>query len=161
MATVNMTRGSGLHSTRNGNTAVPYVVQRVIDFAEAAEEKGSALAANDVIEAINVPAHTVVLAAGASVKTVATGGSSDQTLDIGDGNDPDRYVDGFDVDAAAAGAEAATVIANLPVTYATADTIDVTVVTATTVATAGELVVWAVMVDVSDRPAPGLAPRGG
>ena len=62
-----------------GRTAapVPYVVDKVIDFAAAATAKGSALAAADVIECISVPANTVILNAGFEVITVAGGSGFD------------------------------------------------------------------------------------
>ena len=55
----------------SGRTAgsVPYLVDMTINFAAAATAKGTALAAADIIECINVPANTVVLSAGLEVVT--------------------------------------------------------------------------------------------
>jgi hypothetical protein len=139
-----------------GRTAapVPYVVDKVIDFAAAATAKGSALAAADVIECISVPANTVILNAGFEVITVAGGESSDTTYDLGvTGVDADVFVDGFDGDAAAAGAYAQNAAAFQPVVIGTADTIDLVIATATTAPTSGSLRVWAVLVSVDGRPA--------
>jgi hypothetical protein len=145
-----------------GRTAgpVPYLVDKVIDFAAAATTKGSALAAADVIECISVPANTCILNAGFEVVTVAGGESSDTTYDLGTGVDADVFVDGFDGDAAAAGAYAQNAAAFQPIVVgATADTIDLTIATATTAPTSGTLRVWAVLVSVDGRPATVAADR--
>jgi hypothetical protein len=81
--------------------------RRRLTSLSAATTKGTALAAADVIEVIDVPAGTMVLNAGLQVITVATGESNDTTVDLGiTTTDPDCFVDGFDLDAAAAGAYA-------------------------------------------------------
>lgn len=129
----------------------PYVVQASIDFAAAATAKGSALAAADVIEAINVPANTLVLNAGVEVTTAPSGGTG-TVLDLGvTGVDPDVFVDGFAFDSASAGDYAQNAAAFQPlVVGSAADTLDVLVQAATTVSTAGVVRVWAVLVDVDD-----------
>ena len=139
-----------------GRTAgsVPYVADVLVDFAAAATAKGSALAATDVIEALSVPANTVILNAGLEVITVLGGESNDTTFDLGTGADADNFVDGFDADAAAAGAYAQNAAAFQPIVVgATADTIDITIATATTAPTSGVVRVWAVLVNVDGRPA--------
>lgn len=116
-----------------------------IDFAAAATAKGGALAAADIIEAIAVDADTIVLGAGIEAETVDTGGSSDVALDLGiTGDDPDYWVDGFDWDAAAAGAHALPA-GKGPRVIAADDTIDLLVQAATTVPTAGTVRVWALL----------------
>ena len=134
--------------------AVPYLVDVTIDFAAAATAKGSALAAADVIECINVPANTLILNAGMEVVTVLGGESNDTTFDLGvTGVDADVFVDGFDADAATAGAYAQNAAAFQPIVNATADTIDLLITTATTAPTSGEVRVWAVLINVDGRPA--------
>lgn len=160
MATVSMANASTRtkHPTRGGNVKVPYLVEFELNLATAATTKGSALASSDVIECIRIPADTVVLFAGFEIKTAVTGGTSDQAITLGDGSDPNRWVDTFDLDAAAAGAHGTIVIATAnPTAFATTDTIDVVITAATTVATAGVIRVYAMMVDVGDAAAPGLA----
>lgn len=155
MATVTMTSAgvAGCYPSRNGNVKVPYLVEYELDFADAATEKGSALAATDVIETIQIPAGTVVLFAGFEVKSVATGESADTAVTLGDGVDPNRWVDTFDLDAAAAGAHGTIVIATAnPTVFAAADTIDVVISAATTAPTGGTLRIYAMMVDVNDAP---------
>jgi len=152
MATVTTLAGSASAGRTAG--AVPYLVDVTIDFAAAATAKGSALAAADVIECINVPANTLILNAGLEVITVLGGESNDTTFDLGvTTTEPDNFVDGFDADAAAAGAYAQNAAAYQPLVIGTADTIDLLIATATTAPTSGEVRVWAVLMNVDGRPA--------
>lgn len=164
MATVDLaTRlGSGLHPSRQGNTNVPYLVDMELDWAVAADEKGSALAAADVIECIDVPAGTLVIAAGIEVLEAATGASSDVAVDLGvTGVDADVFVDSFDLDAAAAGAYAQQPAAYQPVVIGSAaDTVDVLIQAATTAPTGGSIRVWAVLQDLTQLKRPGRAALG-
>jgi len=161
MATIDLSNGlGGAPRPVRSLTNMPYFVEREIDFAAAATAKGSALAAADVIEAIDVPANTVVLNAGLEVTVAAGGESSDNTLDVGiTGVDADCFVDGFDLDAAAAGAYAQNAAAYQPLVVATADTIDVLIATATTAPTSGKIRVWALMCNIDAKPAPGGVDR--
>jgi hypothetical protein len=130
---------------------MPYFKEILIDFAAAATAKGSALVATDVIEAISVPANSMILNAGLEVITVAGGESNDTTVDLGTATDADNFVDGFDLDAAAAGAYAQNAAAFQPIVVGTADTIDLTIATATTAPTSGVVRVWAVLIDIDAR----------
>jgi hypothetical protein len=138
-----------------GRTAgsVPYLVDVNIDFAAAATEKGTTLAAADIIECINVPANTLILNAGIEVITATGGESSDTTYDLGvTTTEPDNFVDGFDGDAAAAGAYAQNAAAYQPLVIGSAaDTIDLLIATATTAPTSGVFRVWAVLMDIDGR----------
>lgn len=150
MATITTLAG-GKTSGRTAGS-VPYFVDATIDFAAAATAKGSALAAADVIECISVPANTLILNAGFEVITAAGGESADNAWDLGvTGVDADVFVDGFDGDAAAAGAYAQNAAAFQPVVIATADTIDLLIQAATTAPTSGVLRVWAVLMDIDGR----------
>ena len=150
MATITTLAGGATAGRTVGS--VPYLVDKNIDFAAAATAKGSALAATDVIEAISVPANTVILNAGLEIVTVLGGESSDNTFDLGTGVDADVFVDGFDADAAAAGAYAQNAAAFQPIVVgATADTIDITIATATTAPTSGVVRVWAILMNVDGR----------
>ena len=145
-----------------GRTAgsVPYLVDVSIDFAAAATAKGSALAAADIIECISVPANTLILNAGLEVITVLGGESSDTTFDLGvTGVEADNFIDGFDADAATAGAYAQNAAAYQPLVNATADTIDLLIATATTAPTSGVVRVWAVLMDIDGRIAAASADR--
>ena len=158
MATVTtLARGAGTAGNPNRKLVL---VDKTIDFAAAATAKGSALAAADIIEVIDVPAGTMVINAGLQVVTVATGESSDTTVDLGiTGTEPDNFVDGFDLDAAAAGAYAQNAAAFQPLIVGTADTIDLLIATATTAPTGGTVRVWALMCDIGAKPAPGIVDR--
>ena len=150
MATVTTLAGGATAGRTVGS--VPYLVDKNIDFAAAATAKGSALAAADVIECISVPVNTVILNAGLEIITVLGGESNDTTFDLGTATDADVFVDGFDADAAAAGAYAQNAAAFQPlVVGATADTIDITIATATTAPTSGVVRVWAVLMNVDGR----------
>lgn len=159
MATItSLTSGNaGTHVSR-GAGRLPYVVEAEIDIAAALAAKGSALAANDIIEAISVPAGSVVLTAGLQVKTAPTAGFDAGTLDVGvTGVDVDVWVDGFDLQAAAAGAWSQNPAAYQPVVVGSADTIDVLIATLTQTSGSledGVIRVFAVLVDVSDRVGP-------
>ena len=161
MATIDLSNGlGGAPRPVRSLTNMPYFVEKTIDFAVAATAKGSALAAADIIEAIDVPAGTMVLNAGLQVVTVATGESNDNTLDLGiTGVDADAFVDGFDLDAAAAGAYAQNAAAFQPLIVGAADTIDLLIATATTAPTGGTVRVWAVLCDIGAKPAPGTVDR--
>ena len=127
-------------------------VENDIDFAAAATAKGSALAAGDIIEAVDIPATSMILNAGVEVITATSGGAADVTLDLGvTGVDVDAFVDGFDLDAAAAGAYTQNAAAFQPIVVSSADTVDIEIQTATTAPTAGKVRVWAVYMDVDGR----------
>jgi hypothetical protein len=160
MATISLAAGNTKHATR-GNGQVPYVVETIVDFADAATAKGSALAAADVITVLDIPAESVVLAAGAEVLTVRTGTTTDLTLDIGvTGVDADAFVDGFDFDAAAVGAYTSQPAAYQPIVVGnTADTLDILIATQTGTFTGGSLRVFALVLDVSDRNNAGTVDR--
>lgn len=157
MATITLTPGDTLHPTRAGNTAVPYLVEYELDLAAAAVAKGSALAASDIIEVLDVVPGTFVHASGFEVLEAMTGTSTDATLDMGvSGVDTDAFVDGFDLDAASVG-DFATFNGRTVLIGGTADTIDVAIATQTGTITGGKLRCWAIMTDVSDRVNPGRA----
>lgn len=150
MATVTTLAGGSVDGFTAGR--MPYFKEVLIDFAAAATAKGSALAAADVIEAISVPANTMILNAGLEVITVAGGESNDTTVDLGvTTTEPDNFVDGFDLDAAAAGAYAQNAAAFQPLVIGTADTIDLLIATATTAPTSGVVRVWAVLMNIDAR----------
>jgi hypothetical protein len=150
MATVTTLAGGKVDGFTAGR--MPYFKEVLIDFAAAATAKGSALAAADVIEAISVPANTIILNAGLEVVTVAGGESNDTTVDLGvTTTEPDIFIDGFDLDAAAAGAYAQNAAAFQPLVIGTADTIDLLIATATTAPTSGVVRVFAILMDVDAR----------
>jgi hypothetical protein len=150
MATVTTLAGGSVDGFTAGR--MPYFKEVLIDFAAAATAKGSALAAADVIEAISVPANTMIINAGLEVITAAGGESNDTTVDLGvTTTEPDIFVDGYDLDAASAGAYAQNAAAYQPLVIGSADTIDLLIATATTAPTSGVVRVWAVLMDIDGR----------
>ena len=137
MATYNVTGPGGTtgHPTRSRR---PYLVENTIDISAINGDSGAAQ--NDVIQALDIPAETLVMEAGIEVLTAL---SSSVTLDLGiTGGDVDIYVDG---DTNATGYAALTGTARH--IAASADTLDVLVLSAAS--SAGKIRVWAVMCDVS------------
>lgn len=127
-----------------------------LDFAAIAAARlaagATALGAGDVLEVLRIPAKTQVLAVGLDV-TTAEGGTL--TIDVGDGDDPDGYLDGVNANTTAGySSSQVTISEGAPNTlspalpwgkyYASADTIDVKTVNA---ADAAVMTVWALVVD--------------
>jgi len=149
MATVTtLAGGAGAYSTAGRSVQVADVM---IDFAAAATAKGSALAAADIIEAVNIPAGSVVLTAGMEVITALGGESVDTRLLLGvTGGDVDAFVASWDATAATAGTYAPAA-ATVPVVFGSADTIDIEIDAATTAPTSGKVRVYAVFVPIDGR----------
>ena len=154
MATVDVSNGinAGTHPSR-AIRKEPYKVEVDVNLATATTTKGSALAASDVLEVIDIPAKTMVWAAGFEVVTPSDG---DFNVDIGiTGTDVDAFVDGFDCDSNSTGD-----MTNLPAAYqpqvvASDDTIDVLLTSGgSAYPTSGVWRTWAVMQDVSDDLGP-------
>ena len=124
-----------------------------LDFAVATTTKGSDLAASEVIQVIDVPAKTMVWAAGFEVVTPPNG---DASADIGiTAVDVDAFVDGFTVDSTSTGD-----MTNLPAAYqpqvvASDDTIEMLILAGSSAAPSrGVVRMWAVMQDVSNDLGP-------
>ena len=148
MATVNLTIAARGNHPRGRK---PYIIENTIDLAVATSSKGTALAASDVYQCLNIPAESVILHAGMEVTTALTGTSSDTAFDLGvTGGDVDNFVDGFDVDGASAGAYAPTAAAYAPVLVPAADTLDILVQAQTGTTLTGKIRVFATLMDISD-----------
>jgi len=133
MATLTKTGGTGTTGHVSGNgVAKTYVQSTVIDGTS------TALTSGDVYQAINLPANSIVMSAGIDVITAGTGTG---TLALGDGT----------VTYVAAATQSAgqmtsgDALAELAVTYAAADTLDVTVATADV---NSKVRVWALIADI-------------
>ena len=133
MATLTKTGGTGTTGHVAGNAvAKTYVQSTVIDGTSTALTNG------DVYQAINLPANSIVMSAGIDVITAGTGTG---TLALGDGS----------VTYVAAATQSAgqmtsgDALAELAVTYAAADTLDVTVGTADV---NSKVRVWALIADI-------------
>ena len=138
MATFDKT-GKGGTTGHSANGRTPYMVENTIDFSVS----GFQPAANDIVQAIDVPAETMVLNAGLEVLTASPSGV---TLDLGDAGDVDKYVDGHDSTATGFAANVVNA-SNVGHVYGSADTIDITVLGAQD--TSAKVRVFAVMCDIS------------
>ena len=137
MATYNVT-GVGGTTGHPSNGRTPYLVENTIDVSAVNGDSGAAQ--NDVLQAMDIPAETVIMEAGIEVLTAC---SSSVTLDLGiTGGDVDIYTDG---DTNATGYSTLTATARH--VAASADTLDVLVLSAAS--SAGKIRVWAIMCDVS------------
>jgi len=147
-----------LQSARGANSnpgRKPYLVQTVLNLATALSDKGSALAASDVIPVIAVKKGTMILNAGIEVDTASDG--STFTVDLGTGVDGDVFVDGFDATSAAA-VVAQNPAAYQPVMAVADDNIDLTIASLSGGAvSSGKLRIWAVMMDCTDQGKDGTA----
>ena len=149
-----MALGDNTTSPARGNSArgrQPYMIQHVLNFATAASDKGTALAANDVIPGLTIPANTLILSAGLEVTAAHAGTSTDTDFDFGiTGGDLDNFVDGFDFDGASVG-DYAFKAGQTPVLIGgTSDTIDVELQAMTGTTTGGVIRMFAVCMDVDD-----------
>ena len=137
MATYNRT-GAGGTTGHPANGRTPYLVENTIDISAINSNSGTAN--GDVVQALDIPAETLIMEAGIEVITAL---SSSATMDLGiTGGDVDRYVDG---DTNATGFSTLTATARTIV--ASADTLDI--LTAGADSSAGKVRVFAVLCDVS------------
>lgn len=149
MATVTTLASTVRNPGARGRSA--YYVQNEIDFAAAVTAKGTALAAADVIEALTIPADTMILSAGMECTAIHTGTSTDCALDLGvTGGDPDAFVDAFDFDGAAAGAYAVPAAPGCAIVGSAADTLDILIQAQTGTTLTGKMRVFAWLADVDD-----------
>jgi hypothetical protein len=161
MATIDLATklGSGLPPSVQAVRWPVHYIEATLDFAAAVTAKGSALATNDIIEVIDLPANSMVLAAGWEKTEALTGTVSVLTADLGvTGIDVDRFVDGDDLYASAVGDfTQSPVSASGPITIGnTADTLDLVMLTQTGTVTGGKLRVWAIVADIADTRKPGI-----
>jgi hypothetical protein len=143
MATITATLAPAMGNSQRGRN--PYMVEQVVDLtANSINPNG------DVVQCITVPANTKILAAGFQVTSSATQNTgTDATAALGTGADDNEYVTAFDIDGAADGAYAPSVTVSADLVIGSADTLDLTLTGSGASFTAGEIRVYAVMMDVS------------
>ena len=148
MATYNVT-GVGGTTGHPSNGRTPYLIENTIDVSAVNGDAGSAQ--NDVLQCIDVPAETLVMAAGLEVLTAC---SSSVVIDIGitgsstGFSDPDAFIDAYDATGASYAGRDATADADpIMLTCKVADTIDALMAGAAS--SAGKIRVWAVLCDIS------------
>ena len=127
--TTSVARGSGARGRK------PYLIQADLNFETATSDKGTALAANDVIPGLTIPANTLIMCAGFEVTTAHAGTSTDTDFDF-DGASVGDY--GFKA-------------GQTPVLIGgTSDTIDIEIQAMTGTTTGGVIRMFAVCLDVDD-----------
>ena len=142
MATITATLAPAMGNSQRGRN--PYMVEQVVDLT------ANSIAPGDVVQCITVPANTKILAAGFQVTSSATMNTGTAaTATLGTGADADEYVTAFDIDGAADNAYAPSVTVSADVVLASADTLDLTLAGSGASFTAGEIRVYAIMMDVS------------
>jgi hypothetical protein len=156
MATVDLSKPQGGgHPSRQGPTNVPYTVEAIVDYAEVLAAKGSALAAADIVKAIAVPANTVILSAG--LQQLAQADSTALTVHVGTAADDDQFAVSFNAKTGAVGTYSVVPAAGVPRVAGAATSVDVVFATLTGDLTAGAVRVYAVLLDVAPKKAPGIA----
>lgn len=155
--TIGFNKGSAAHRE---NSSKMYLLEVDLDFANITTERSTAgataLAANDSLAILQIPAKTFVLAVGIDV-TTADGTAS--TVDIGEtGGDVDGWINGHDCNAVGSACSTNnTLVEGTPNVfepalgngkyYSAADTIDMLFLTAPK--DASVMRVWAVCIDCS------------
>lgn len=130
MTTFNATVG-GTTRLQNTNQNLQ-LISKVIDLQAEADDlnSGTAFAATDILQVLNIPAKTYVIAAG--ILPITEEGAT-LTGDLGDGDTADGWVDGLNLNATTAAqaqiAEAYGAGTALGKLYASADTIDLKIAT--------------------------------
>ena len=149
MALGDNTKAAARGNSQRGRN--PYMVQAELNMATALSDKGSALAASDVIPIMDIKKGTMILNAGIEVITATSAGTS--TCDLGvTGIDPDAFVDGFNsASGTAAGTFSQNPAAYQPIMCTADDTLDLLLATQSgTAMTTGKLRIWAVLMDCTD-----------
>ena len=125
----------------------PYYVDVTIDLTK------NSIAPGDTIQAITVPANTLIMAAGFQVVESATmNASTDATAALGfTGGDVDEFAAALDIDGASDGDYAPQVAIDGLALSTSGDTIDFVLAGSGASFTAGKLRAYAVMMDISDQ----------
>ena len=138
MATHDKTGAGGTSGHPSTGGRRPYLVENTADFSDFDP------AAADIVQMVDIPAETVVMAAGIEVLTAS---STSVVMDLGiTGVDPDIFVDAHDC-TSTGHAQFDAIDATAMLTRGSADTLDILVAGAQD--TAGKIRVWAVMCDIS------------
>lgn len=147
MATIDMTHGSSGGRMPGTSAGSSYKLRKRVDFSEVLEEKGSALAASDIVQVLDLPVKMAVMAA--NIHPVEAADADTLTLDLGfistPEADPDNFVDGFDATQISTDGVP---IFSVQGYITTATTLDLTLQTLTGTLTKGKVDVVAWVVDL-------------
>lgn len=103
---------------------------------------------NTTAAVIDIPAGTLIPAFGVLIQVLTAFAGGTPSLDVGDGDDPDGWIDTTDITEGTLGTySGSAALAAEGKYYSAADTIDVVVATGLT---AGKAYVFAYLIDVSD-----------
>ena len=162
MSTIStLAQAGGVTSGTRQWAPTPVLYSNTIDFAAALAAKGSALAADDIIECIRFPAGVLIL--GAGIQTMTASDSTTLTLHLGiTGGDIDGFVASYDNEAAAVGDYATSLFdtSEIHTIMTAADSIDMELATLTGTLTTGVVRVWALIVNLNGVVEPGLVQVG-
>ena len=125
----------------NGNQSFKPFPSGAVGVRYASHSISAALAAADIVQMVDVFAGETVHDIKMVVTDLDTNGSPSIVLDVGDGSDPDYYIDGSTAGQAGGSDELDANVA--PKSYTADDTIDITVQAGPgTGATTGTLQLW-------------------
>ena len=137
----------------------PYMVETTLDFSNSAI---NSLSAGDIVQAISVPANTMVMTAGAEMIESVQTGADGNTVNLGftgsgsqiGGTDVSGYVSNVDIDDNATNLSSgigyltpASTAAN-PVICTAEDTIDLELQATSTAPNAGKIRIFAVLMNI-------------
>lgn len=150
MATIDLKQGGSAAGLEVRPTAQPGVVSVKVRAADAVAAKGSALAAADIIEIMDIPAGTAVGFATLNVVTADTG--TTLTFDLGDTATADEFVDGADGTTTGYKAQGTNGVFSQKILYSSASTLELLVATATSANDDWEVDVLFEVTDYSGNP---------
>lgn len=163
MATINMVLGTiaNTHPSAHAHVHQRGFTPIVVNFAEVAAAKGSALVAGDVIRVQYVPQRSAVFLGTLGIRQPPGADTTTSTLSVGTENSsPDRFVSAFNYKTSTTGAFAASTNPVPLIVGETVDYITLTLTALTGTLTTGIVVVGSESLDLSGRAAnAGLATR--
>jgi len=163
MATINMVLGTiaNTHPSKHANVHTRGFTPIVINFAEVAAAKGSALVAGDVIRTEYVPMRSAVTLGTLGVRQAPNAEATAVTLSVGtEATTPTRYVNAYNYRTAPVGAVVGSAGGDALIVGDTTDYITLTITALTGTLTSGIVIVGAELLDLSGRTSnAGLATR--
>lgn len=163
MATINMVLGTlaNTHPSAHANVFQRGFTPVVVNFAEVAAAKGSALVAGDVIRVQYVPSNSLVSVGTLGIRTAPGADTTTCTLSVGTENSTaNRFVDAYNYKTATSGAVTGGTGGSALIVNTAVDYITLTITALTGALTTGIVVVGAEFLDISGRTTnAGLATR--
>lgn len=154
---------AGTHPVQTGQGV--FVLEASVDMAVVKAAKGSALVAGDIVQSIDVPANTMILAGAIEVTTAFDGSADGTTWNLGvtgSGGIVTSFCNVVDLENSAAGSYFSTGTAGASGVFVTAaaDTVDLEMQAVTTAPSTGVLRILVVCIPVDAKLAPGIAAIG-